>query len=334
MDQYPISGIPEENGAPFLAPQEPKPPRRLGKDKLQVGIPLVALAFYFIFASLVAGIIYAVAYLFIPALCEEMWFQMAISAVAMYVIALPIAALIFHAVPAQAPKKENMELHVFLGFVGICFGLTFIGGQIGNMLNQTIGAITGEVPENDLAETVMQMPMWANFLFTAICAPIFEEILCRKLMIDRLTKYGDLPALLISGISFGLIHGNFYQFFYAAAVGLLFGYVYLKTGKLRYTIAMHMILNFVGSVYTAEMLKLSEGLLAPISTLMAFAYIVFMGAAIIGGIVALILLWKKISFARAEDALTGKQWAKVLLLNPASWIFAAAMVFMFWSALA
>ena len=300
-----------ENGytpeADDQAPLEQKPPRLLKTDKRQVGVPLAALAFYFLISSLIANVIATVAYLLLPALYEQMWFRMLISAFSMYAIATPLSLLIFQAAPKQRPQRQDLELHVFLGLLGVCFLLTYLGGQFGNMLNALIGAITGEIPTNDLTETVMQMPFWANLLFTAILAPIFEEILCRKLMIDRLAQYGDLPAILISGISFGLVHGNFYQFFYAAAVGILFGYVYIKTGKLRYTIAMHMILNFVGSVYVVELLRNLEARLPLMGLLMGIAYFVFMGAAIIGGIVALIRGWKKIHFRRSQDAPNKKE---------------------------
>ncbi|MBO6055192.1 MAG: CPBP family intramembrane metalloprotease, partial [Oscillospiraceae bacterium] len=54
--------------------------------------------------------------------------------------------------------------------------------------------------------------------------------------------------VIISAVMFGLFHGNFSQFFYAFAVGLVFGYVYLRTGKIRYSIALHIFVNFMGSV--------------------------------------------------------------------------------------
>ena len=47
---------------------------------------------------------------------------------------------------------------------------------------------------------------------------------------------------------FGLFHLNLFQFFYAFGLGLMFGYVYMRTSQLRYSIVMHMIINFNGSV--------------------------------------------------------------------------------------
>ena len=41
---------------------------------------------------------------------------------------------------------------------------------------------------------------------------------------------------------------NVFQFFYAFGLGLMFGYVYTRTSRLRYSVAMHMLINLNGSV--------------------------------------------------------------------------------------
>jgi membrane protease YdiL (CAAX protease family) len=47
------------------------------------------------------------------------------------------------------------------------------------------------------------------------------------------------------------MHANFYQFFYAFALGLVLGYVYYITGNVWYGVGLHAALNFVGSVVTS-----------------------------------------------------------------------------------
>ena len=47
----------------------------------------------------------------------------------------------------------------------------------------------------------------------------------RKLIIDRMSIYGDKLAIIVSSIAFGLFHGNFYQIFYATLIGFILGYV-------------------------------------------------------------------------------------------------------------
>ena len=81
-----------------------------------------------------------------------------------------------------------------------------------------------------------------------IIGPIVEEFIFRKLLMDKLGIYGDRVAIFVSAISFGLFHGNLYQFFYAALLGFVLAYLYSKTANVWYPIALHMLINFFGSV--------------------------------------------------------------------------------------
>lgn len=318
----------------------------LRQAKRNIGISLLAAAFITVCSSVASNLIAIAVYWLFPnaQILEEMWFSMLISSVSMYGIAMPLSLLLYRMVPATKIPRRNMEPAVFVGVVGICFLCTFVGNYLGNQINYLIGALIGKLPENQLAQTTSQMAFGWNLIFTVLLAPIFEEIFFRKLLLDRIVQYGELPAVLISGIVFGLIHGNLYQFFYAAMVGILFGYVYLKTGKLRYSVSMHMILNFIGGVFTSEMLKQLEpyytlqgtvvGVFQSLNGwLMLCSYYAFLAISIVGGIVALVLLWKKVTFQRAEIPLTQKNWVSVLLQNPACWLFLCIAVFWFLIAL-
>ena len=61
---------------------------------------------------------------------------------------------------------------------------------------------------------------------------------------DRIVKYGEKLAVITSGVMFGLFHGNFEQFFYACFLGMFFAYIYIRTGKIIYTMILHFCVNF------------------------------------------------------------------------------------------
>lgn len=82
-----------------------------------------------------------------------------------------------------------------------------------------------------------------EFIFIGILAPLMEELIFRKTVIDNFSKYGPGAAILVSSVMFGLFHGNFSQCFMAMALGAVFAYVYCFTGNIKYTIAMHMTVN-------------------------------------------------------------------------------------------
>ena len=149
---------------------------------------------------------------------------------------------------ARKTKKENLSGTEFFLLLSMAETLMYAGSFIGNFANTYIGNMIGKLPENSIAETVSTTPIWLIFIGIVILAPIFEELIFRKLMIDRLSVYGDKMAIIFSAVAFGFMHGNLYQFFYATILGALFGYVYTRTKNIKYTIFMHMIVNFFGSI--------------------------------------------------------------------------------------
>lgn len=84
---------------------------------------------------------------------------------------------------------------------------------------------------------------WA-ILSTVVAAPILEEILFRGLIFESCAeRYGKGVALLISALLFGVVHGIPVQMINAFVVGLILGYVYLKTRSLLSVIILHALNN-------------------------------------------------------------------------------------------
>ena len=325
--------------------QPTTPTLSLGKERLQIGAPLLAVAFIFLCTAVAQVLIDALLSTLAPALCEKDFYPWMLASVPMYLVAMPLSLILFRlSSPTPPTRREKLSLPVMLGLVAICFFVTYLGNFLGSIVNFIIGAITGQMPENDLDTMTASAPLWTNLLFVGILAPVMEEIFFRKLVIDRLRRYGDLFACLASGVLFGIVHGNFYQFFYAAAMGVIFGYLYLRTGRLRYSLILHLSINLVGGVYASEMLKIVdlERLSAdpvafvaenPAGVLMLLSYFGFMLLCALGAVVALVLLavfWvKHYRPERGTCRLTAREWVHVLLLNPALWIFLVFAILLF-----
>ncbi|MCR4649309.1 MAG: CPBP family intramembrane metalloprotease [Lachnospiraceae bacterium] len=163
---------------------------------------------------------------------------------------------------AQKPEKHNMKFSWWLVCFMCCFGIGGIGSVIGAIVNgivtlpstmlttlfSFISPLTGQ---NVVQNLIYKDNSWA-YLFMGIIAvgivvPFLEELIFRKLLIDGTSKYGYAAGILLSGLTFGLFHGNFVQFFYATALGILFAYIYAATGKLRYSALLHMGYNLYAS---------------------------------------------------------------------------------------
>ena len=167
---------------------------------------------------------------------------------AFYGITAPLFLTVAAALPTVRPEKVKMGVGKWLVGLCICLLLMTAGGYISSILVTAIDTITGSALTNPVDEMLDQTSLWVDILFVVILAPILEELFFRKLLCDKLLALGEGVAVVVAGIIFGLAHGNFFQMPYALLVGFALSFIYVKTGKLIYTIGYHMALNFVGGV--------------------------------------------------------------------------------------
>lgn len=242
-----------------------------------------ALAIYLILASVLSyAVVYGLYFLFPKAygiVCQTMLGAYILNAVIMYLICLPVFYLITRKMEKRDLPKRRIGAVEFIGYLAIAQVLMLIGNYIGLFFNGAISAFRGQAVRNETVEIIYGSSIPMLLIFAVVLAPIFEELIMRKLIIDRLSKFGSGFALIVSSVAFGFFHGNFYQFFYAALIGLVLGYLYIK-GGLKYSILLHMIINFVDSVlsvlYTRagnEILNaVSEAQISPFSPFIVILY--------------------------------------------------------------
>lgn len=320
-----------EQSRPLLSrnpEQIPEPPvNPVQSARRQIALTLLSLLFITVVSSIVATVVALALRQRDPSLLSRPGALILLSSLPSYLFAMPLSLLLFRKIPKATPEKKPLAFPSFVGILCIVLLLTFFGGILGNIVNSIFGTITGELPENSLDKVAEITPLWLQFVFFVVLAPVFEEIFYRKLLYDRLSIYGELPAILVCGIAFGLIHGNFYQFFYAAAAGILFTFVYAKTGRIGYTIGLHALLNFSGTILTDWLNGLASSK-SELFSRMGDLLLVLIGLCVIAGLVFAIFYWvsqkKKLSFGSGAIPLTRGQWAAALFGNPGTWIFLAA----------
>ncbi len=175
--------------------------------------------------------------------------SMLLSLFLMYGIAFPFFVWKMNRIPSWTKTdKKTIPASDFAVLLIFCLGMTYIGNLIGQYLMAIAGSLSGTVQENPLDDLITGMHLSVVFLSTVLIAPVMEELMFRKYLVDRLAPFGQKTAVILSGLSFGLFHGNCFQFFYATMLGMVFAYLYSSTGRIRYNIALHMIINFVGGV--------------------------------------------------------------------------------------
>jgi membrane protease YdiL (CAAX protease family) len=261
-----------------------------------------------------------------------------ISSGIMYFVAMPLSMAFFGECDVHPVKKRKMDAGTLIGLIFLCLALMHVGSVIGSFIDDLTMNLMGESTGDPLGDTVAEIPLWAIFLLIVVMAPIFEEIFYRGVVINRLRRYGDGTAIVVSGLIFGLIHGNFNQFFYATFVGMVLAAVYLHTGKLSITIFLHMVVNFMETFYISVMIEKFGGEIPavlndevieayPVGVTMLSAYSLIYVLSLIVAIPMLIHLIKETRrrLSPAEVSLQGSQRFQAVFCNLGFW-FAVIMI--------
>lgn len=297
--------------------------RMARKRQGAIGVSLCLFLVVWILVAYALGLCYS---LFMPhAVLNDSLFTVIVSDIAQYVVALPIAMLIMRTVPMVSTRQFPMRLQQFLGFFAVSIPIMYIGNIIGITLATFL---TGGKAVNHVSDTIVSSSTWETLIFVVILAPIVEEWLFRKQILSRLRVYGEKRAIVFSALAFALFHMNIFQFFYAFGLGLVFGYMYVRTSRLRYNIMLHMLVNFQGSIVALwiqdqlvdangnmiDIDKLSHQELTqlPLGFMLAGLYGIFMLVMLVIGVVLLIRRRKYLVFFDAPLELPKKVGNKSL----------------------
>lgn len=203
---------------------------------------------------------------------SETWMWLT-SILPMYLIGFPGLYLIIRKVPVAERPRQKLGAKRFWTLLPICFFMMYAGNMIGNLIALFFGR---GMDDNFVQELIVSTSNPLKYLALLVVAPVMEELTFRKLLLDRVIPYGEKTAVVLSGILFGLFHQNLYQFFYAFGVGIVLAYVYVRTGRIRYSMIMHFIINVFGGVIAPFMMELSQGMLEMNPTAMEAAAIIKM----------------------------------------------------------
>ena len=287
---------------------------------------------YFFGALIIIGVQVAVSMLvlaFAPSLLDNPNLSLLVSMLPTYAIAFPLTSLLIRQVPGVQMKKHNMKPTQLLGAFAISYALMYLSNLAGQFFTNIIGIIKGSPVDDAIADLVSELNPLTAFFVMVLLAPALEEWIFRKLLVDRTIRYGEGTAIFLSGLMFGLFHGNLNQFVYTFLVGAFWTFIYVKTGRLRYTIYLHMALNFMGSIgslFFLDAISTLEGgssamngfhfllgMLLPLAIVIPYLIVVF--GLVISGIVLLVTNWKRFRLIPAELFIPKEKRFSVIFLN-------------------
>lgn len=230
----------------------------------------------------------------------------------LYLLAFPLALFLMGKAPEEKLQKRPLGVMSFVTALIMSVSLMYMGNIMGNVVTAFFAGISGKPAINPVVMLTSGESLPLRILFMVVIAPIIEEFTFRKYMIDRLHIYGQKRAVVISSLLFALFHGNLSQFFYAFLLGLVFGVVYMKTARLRYSVALHMFINFIGGILAPTLLEkvdldalasLSVENFATVADASVLVFFVYVGIMIMTAVLGLILMLvrrKELSFPLAS----------------------------------
>lgn len=235
-----------------------------------------------------------------------------------YVLPLPLFLYLMKRTESEKISSHSIGIATMVKYIAVTFTLMWAGNIFGLIITSLLGGVIQTNIENPVENLINSSDMIINLLLISIIGPIFEEFIFRKVLVDRTIKYGARVSIILSAIIFGFFHGNLNQLFYAFLMGGFFAYVYIKTGKIIYTIILHIIVNLMGSVvsiFVAESAQtLAAGTMNPASFLIIGIYLLIIIVSLFIGLYSL-FNYKKSKFNGSKTKINLKHPLKTMLVN-------------------
>lgn len=228
----------------------------------------------------------------LPSFASSNWFGLGLTVIGFYLCGFPLFLLLTRRIPMMKLTQEHLNLREICDIYLVCMALGYAFSFLGTLVNAVISSFTGIEtlnPVAEMAETAGVIPM---AIVAGIIAPVIEETVFRGVVLRGMLPYGEKTAVWFSAIAFGLLHMNLYQFFYAVAIAVVFGHVYVKTGSLRDTVILHIMVNMTSTIVVPLITGISDS---------------FLGIFVLGVILSGMSLWIKCRRGITEETVKRKE---------------------------
>lgn len=143
--------------------------------------------------------------------------------------------------------KFKMKWHTYLIAIAIgvisLFGIQYFIGAVDNVLEAM-----GYPLEQGLS--IINPTNWGSYFLAifilAIMPAIGEELMFRGMILQGLrSRFNDVVSVVLSALMFALMHANLQQLVYPFLLGLIMGWIALRTGSIISSIVVHFVNNFL-----------------------------------------------------------------------------------------
>ena len=144
-------------------------------------------------------------------------------------------------IPAQKKVPLSISETVLLLLAGAGFA------QYGNFLMAILQSfINSSTYQASMTRITEGKSLFMMIFWMGIVAPAAEEMIFRWLIYLRLRDWMKLPvAAVISGLIFGIYHGNIVQGIYASILGTAFAWILEMSGNIYSSMLLHMVTAYL-----------------------------------------------------------------------------------------
>ena len=313
---------------PFFVPNpqyqlEENEKRQLRKDATFVGIMSIVLtvvmelAFTVLVFILMACGVFEYEQLSLPDLgvgnTAYLFLYMGVYVFALLVPSLVVALCCKRNYNPFSPTKPvgiGFTFFAILAAIGLCMFTNIINSYILTILSE-LGA---EIPEPPQMMEPTLTSLGLNLLVMAVLPALLEEMIYRGYILRTLRPYGNVFAVVISSLLFGLMHGNLRQIPFAFIVGLVLGLLYVLTDNIWLSITVHFANNAISVLMEYFGFGLSEAAVG------YFYAMIIYGLTLIGGVALLILFLRyrnQMRIRKTDTYLSTSKRTSVLFATPA-----------------
>lgn len=169
----------------------------------------------------------------------------------LYGVGLGVYLSILRKMPSRKPVRGKVSGKTLV----LCFLLQFTAIMILSVVTNILSALGLA----DMSTTMDTTSLYSLFMLL-IFNPIVEELVFRKIMADKLLRYGELFYMVVSSFCFAIVHGvslGIPQILYTFILGMIWSYIMVKTGDIRLVIVLHALSNLGGSIIIQFLMGIS-----------------------------------------------------------------------------
>lgn len=231
------------------------------------------------------------------------------------IAALGIGLLITKADLKSKLKTPGLSGKGFLSATAMTFSVATVVAFVNVILIFALMAAMGKLSDFSVEKTTSASiapkgnPLWLDvliYIYICLLGPILEELIFRGVLLEGLRKYGNLFGIIMSAVLFGLMHQNIAQCLPAIAIGLVWGFIAIKSDSLIPSIFLHILNNTMSAVLLAVMQSVNLSDLQNITALMNASVALIITSALISIFRLVCIIGSIIIIVRYSSSAHGK----------------------------